>query len=205
MTDEGTIAAYEARIAQYKAMAGPPEEDMRAFADGLPAGGRVLDLGCGPGTAAARLGALGLDVEGWDATPAMVEAARAEGVAARVASFDDLADAPPEAFDGVWASFSLLHAPRADLPRHMSRIARILRPGGLLHLGMKTGTGERRDDLGRFYAYWSVEELRALLAEAGLTVTDAREGAEAGLAGTVEPFVIMRAVKDDARDRDGGA
>ena len=193
MTDAQTLAAYEARIAEYARMAGPPEADMRAFAEALPEGGRVLDLGCGPGTAASWLKGAGLDVEAWDATPAMVEAARAKGVTARVASFEELT--ARDAYDGVWASFSLLHAPRADLPRHLASVARALRPGGVLHLGMKTGSGERRDRLGRFYAFWSVEELETLLEEAGLTVTSAREGAEPGLAGSVDPFVVMRARK----------
>lgn len=193
MSDPETLAVYGARAEAYDALAGPPDAEMAAFADALPEGGRVLDLGCGPGTAAARLMELGLDVEAWDASEAMVERARARGVEARVARFEDLkAEA---AYDGIWAAFSLLHAPRADLPGLLDRVTRALRPGGRLHLGMKTGSGERRDGLGRFYAYWSVAELRALLEARGLSVASVREGEEPGLAGTVDPFCVIAARK----------
>ena len=193
MSDPETLAVYDARAEAYDALAGPPDGDMVAFAEALPEGGRVLDLGCGPGTAAARLSALGLEVEAWDASEAMVEKARAKGGAARVARFDDLeAEA---AYDGLWAAFSLLHAPRADLPGLLDRVARALRPGGRLHLGMKTGAGEERDGLGRFYAYWSVAELTDLLEARGLSVLSVREGEEPGLAGTLDPFCVIAARK----------
>ena len=194
MSDARTLAVYEARAEAYDVLGGPPDAEMVAFAEALPEGGRVLDLGCGPGTAARRLVDLGLTVEAWDASEAMVAKTRARGVDTRVARFEDLeAEA---AYDGVWAAFSLLHAPRADLPGLLDRVARALRPGGRLHLGMKTGAGERRDGLGRFYAFWSVEELRALLETRGLSVVSVREGEEAGLAGTVDPFCVIAARKD---------
>jgi hypothetical protein len=47
-----------------------------------------------------------------------------------------------EAFDGIWASFSLLHTPKAEHSRHIGAMARALRPGGYLYLGMKLGEGE---------------------------------------------------------------
>jgi SAM-dependent methyltransferase len=114
-------------------------------------------------------------------------AARHAGVTARVARFEAL-DARA-AFDGVWASFSLLHAPRDAIPGLIARIARALRPGGTAYLGMKLGRGEARDALGRRYSYVSEEELRGWLEAAGLKVGRVRTGAGAGLAGTEEPFV----------------
>ena len=104
-------------------------------------------------------------------------------------TFDDI-DAEA-AYDGVWANFSLLHAPRADLPRHLAALHRALRPDGLLHIGMKIGTGEGRDRLGRLYTYVTVDELRALVEEAGFDVLTTDEGDERGLAGTVDPYVTL--------------
>jgi predicted methyltransferase len=112
-------------------------------------------------------------------------------IGARLATFDDV-EAVAQ-YDGVWANFSLLHAPRADLPRHLAALHRALKPGGLLHLGMKTGTGEARDGLDRLYSYYSVAELHGKLANAGFTVTATSEGHERGLAGTDDPFVIIEA------------
>ncbi len=193
-TDPRTIAAYEARAADYAArFAGgdAPSESLQRFADALPPGGRILDLGCGPGTSSLRFIQMGFAVDALDATPAMVGLARSRGVPARLGTFDDL-DAVA-AHDGVWANFSLLHAPRAALPRHLAAIARALRPGGLLHLGMKTGSGEARDRLDRFYTFVTVPEITALLTGAGFTILATDEGEEIGLAGTSDPFVILRA------------
>jgi len=58
---------------------------------------------------------------------------------------------------------------------------------------MKLGTGEKRDALGRFYTYYTAQELKDILAQAGFTLTFQREGQEKGLAGDVEPFIMMTA------------
>ena len=52
-------------------------------------------------------------------------------------------------------------------------------------------TGEERDGLGRFYTYYTEQELTGLLAEAGLTVTYRREGCERGLSGKDEPWIAL--------------
>ena len=54
-------------------------------------------------------------------------------------------------FYGVWASFSLLHATKEDLPVSLTNINRSLKPNGALFLGMKLGVGDERDKLGRHY------------------------------------------------------
>ena len=192
--DPRTLAAYDAQAQAYaqRFQADAPGGDLCAFMALLPPGGQVLDLGCGPGTASAFLRAAGFMPDPVDASPAMVEIANNRyGIGARLATFDEI-DAEA-AYDGVWANFSLLHAPRADLPGHLTALKRALRPGGILHLGMKTGTGEGRDRLDRFYSYFSRAELLSLLAAAGFTVTATREDHEIGLAGTDEPFIILLA------------
>ena len=73
----------------------------------------------------------------------------------------------------------------------MSAISSALAPTGVLHLGMKEGTGESRDKLGRFYSYYAEDELRKLVEKVGLSVSRVEKGKEAGLAGNVEPWIIM--------------
>jgi hypothetical protein len=100
------------------------------------------------------------------------------------------------AYDGVWANFSLLHAPVADLPRHIDAIAQALRSGGIFHIAMKTGEGEARDAIDRMYSYVTVSALQSMVEVAGFTVLGIDEGHEVGCAGTDDPFVTMRARKN---------
>lgn len=193
MSDQGTIDAYDARAASYAALDinEAQTESLRAFLACLPAGGTILDLGCGPGLQAKAMQDAGFAIIGLDATPAFVTAARSVGIDARHGTFDDVTET--DAYDGIWASFSLLHAPRADFPRHLTALAKALRPGGYLYLGMKLGAGEGRDALGRFYSYYSETELRNALEGIGLTVSDVTTGTGAGLAGTTDPFILITA------------
>ena len=199
MSDPRTIAVYDAKAGEYAklVMNSRPNMDLQTFIDLIPAAGRVLDLGCGPATASAHMRAAGLDPVPVDASGAMVALANETyGIKARQASFDDL-DAVG-AYAGVWANFSLLHAPRADLPRHLGAIHRALIPGGVFHIGMKTGAGEARDLIDRLYTYVGVAELQELLTTAGFQLLATREGVDTGLSGSIDPFVICLTRKPDA-------
>ncbi|TNJ41151.1 class I SAM-dependent methyltransferase [Phaeobacter sp. B1627] len=197
MSDEETMAVYARSAADYAAGFSQVkdtfhEADYEAFVEGLPKGGTVLDLGCGPGHWAARFRDAGYRVAAVDASPEMAAYAKdAYGIEVSIAEFDDIA--AEGVFDGIWAFFSLLHAPRDDFPGHLLRLGRALVPGGRLTLGMKLGEGEGRDELGRFYAYYSEEELRDLLGVLGYTVLGARRGNGKGLAGAEETFVVLTA------------
>jgi SAM-dependent methyltransferase len=196
MADARTIAVYNAKADDYARMvdAGGPDQTLRDFIAALPEGARVLDLGCGPGGASEHMRAAGLDPDPVDASPAMIALAKERfGLDARIGTFDEIAG--EAIYDGVWANFSLLHAARADLPRLFAALARALRPGGLFHVGLKTGTGEARDAIDRLYTYVTVEDLHRLFADAGLAVLSTREGSETGLAGTDDPFVLCLARK----------
>lgn len=197
MTDRETLAVYARAARKYADGFAKPddafhEEDLAAFAALLPPGGHVHDLGCGPGMWAARLQALGFKVSASDAAPEMAAIARSDyGLDVKVAPFEALT--PKARYDGIWANFSLLHARRAALPAHLARIHRALKPGGIFHIGMKLGTGENRDRLGRFYTYYGQEELSGLLEAAGFSIIRTRTGSAKGLAGTDDTFVIMAA------------
>lgn len=195
--DPETIAVYDARAADYAARFASegPDGTLRRFIAALPPGGRVLDLGCGPGTASAHMRAAGLDPDPVDASAEMVRHARdVLGLPARIARFEDVTAV--EAYDGIWANFALLHAARDDLPGLFVTLGAALRPGGLFHIGMKTGTGARRDTLGRLYSYVTEAELGSWLTAARITVTWRKTGTGTGLAGTPEPFVVLQGRRD---------
>lgn len=196
-TDTQTIAVYDARAQEYadKFTSLKAGRHLRAFMAELPPQAHVLDLGCGPGNSAAILAQAGHRAEAWDASAEMVKlAASHPGVAARQAVFDDLG--AEGVFDGIWANFALLHAPRERMDDHLAAIARALKPGGVFHIGMKTGDDAARDGLGRQYTFYTRDDLHARLMAAGLTPFAEEHGQDEGLAGNVEPWIVILARKD---------
>ncbi|MEJ6395683.1 methyltransferase domain-containing protein [Gymnodinialimonas sp. 2305UL16-5] len=194
--DAQTLAVYEQSVDRYEAVPMLPEHiaALNSFADALPKGARVLDLGCGPGLQAETLTKAGLAVDAVDATEAFVAAAIARGIDARMATFEDLPG--NRVYDGIWASFSLLHAPRDAVADHVARLAGALTADGIFFLGMKTGEGEARDEIGRFYSYFSVDELHTMLTDAGLTVIDTVTGNGKGLSGSDDSYALIQARRD---------
>ncbi len=197
MSDSETLAVYARAAADYakgfaRSKDTDQEADYAAFTERLHEGARVLDLGCGPGHWAARLCDDGYQTDALDASAEMAEHARTTyGLEVTVGPFEALETQGQ--YDGIWANFSLLHVPRTDFPAELARVKHALKPGGTLSIGMKLGIGEGRDSLGRFYAYYSEDELRQLLSDAGFTVLRSRRGNGEGLAGGVETFVVMTA------------
>lgn len=103
--------------------------DRVVAAAGLQAGERVLDVGCGPGKYTVVLQRAGLQVEGLDLTPKLVDDLHA--VAPDIpAHVGDILDPPAEltGFDAVTGFFVLHHL--ADLTAAFRGVARMLRPGG---------------------------------------------------------------------------
>jgi SAM-dependent methyltransferase len=105
----------------------------------LPAGGRILELGCGTGDDALVLvsasSSSGLAVHATDVSPAMIAQARAKAEARgipeerlrfEVRAAEDVADAGA-GFDGAYSSFGALNC--ADLAAVGNGLARVLRPG----------------------------------------------------------------------------
>ncbi len=193
--DARTTEVYDTAAERYGARGVPrwEEEALDAFLDRLPEGAHVLDLGCGPGHASSVMAARGMRPDPVDASAGMVALAQREyGLPARQCRFDEVTG--ERHYDGVWANFSLLHAPRDEMPGHLTRLHRALKPGGLIHLGMKVGEGEGRDSLKRFYTYWTVADLRAALEAAGFEVdADVTTGTGTGLDSSPFEWCLMTA------------
>lgn len=192
--DRQTIEIYDAKAADYAKLvtSDAPSRHLRAFMDALPKGGHLLDLGCGPGNAAASMRDAGFRVTAIDASPRMVElGADRYGLDITLGTFDDVTQTAQ--YDGIWASFSLLHAPRADIPRHLSAIHTALKPNGIFVIGVKTGTGTERDSLGRQYTYFEPAELDSLLRAAGFTPISSATGSDKGLSGDISLWIIVTA------------
>ena len=136
-----------------------------AFLSHVPAGGRVMDLGCGAGNASLHFSKKGYDVLAVDGCRELCEHTRLRvGCAARVLRFEELDY--ENAFDGVWACASLLHLRMNELPRVLRLIRRSLKSGGVFYASFKHGETER-DKNGRVFSDMTEESLRRLIDEAG--------------------------------------
>lgn len=195
MADKETLRVYDAKAADYAKLIDSDTKEnpyLERFIARLPTGGRVLDLGCGPGLAATRMANAGLQVDAIDGSVEMVAmAAQHDGVTAWQATFDQITGT--DIYDGIWANFCLLHASKEAMPHHLAAMVTALKPGGAFHIGMKLGSGSQRDAIGRLYSYYSEPELITLLGAAGLTAGETDHGRTVGLDGTEADWIVVAA------------
>ncbi len=90
-------------------------------------GEAILDLGCGDGQLTQRIGAVGADVQGVDASMEMVEAARKRGIRAEQGNAE-LLPFLDGAFNAVFSN-AALHWVR-DQDAMLAEVYRVLKPGG---------------------------------------------------------------------------
>jgi SAM-dependent methyltransferase len=158
------------------------EPERRQFIERLPAGSTILDCGCGPGMDTERFSGLGYRVSSIDLSERFVRFTRQRAPSADVRKMDMRhLEFPPSSFDGLWASFSLLHVHAEEIPGTLSGFKTVLRPGGLffaaLHRGpltawaKKTISGMERDT---YVQEWRQEEIEAIVGRAGFNIVTSR-------------------------------
>jgi SAM-dependent methyltransferase len=113
-------------------------------------GAHVVDLGCGPGRAAVRLRAVGLDVVGVDLSFGMLAEGRRHHPELATAQ-GDLGSLPLRtgAFDGAVLWYSIVHSPADDLAGFFSEVRRVVIAHAPVLVAFQAGGGEaiHRDDV----------------------------------------------------------
>ncbi len=143
--------------------------DAEFFIANLP-GKRILDLGSGPGTHSTFFRERGLEPLCFDISPEMIKLCKEKGLEAEVGDIEDL-KFEDNSFDGIWACSSILHVPKANIPGVFNGLDRILKPKGLLFVGVKEGEGEKLfvsdkyPGVQRFFSYFREDEMRQLLSQ----------------------------------------
>ena len=153
---------------------------LKRLARRLPAGARVLDLGCGNGVPVARELARRYAVTGLDLSPAQIERARGLVPAATFVCGDMTeVEFAPGAFDAVVAFYSIINVPVERQAALIQRVAGWLAPGGwvLFIVGRRAWTGTEPDWRGvagvrMFYSLADESQYRAWCAAAGLTIVE---------------------------------
>ena len=178
-------AGYDALVTTFaawsSAVADPARDRLFAeFVRRLPSDARVLDVGCGSGASwtgglATRFALTGIDI-----SPRQIEAARRDVPTATflvadvtTIEFDD------DAFDGATALYSIGHLPPDEHESVFVRLARWLRPGGLLLASLPAAedagwTGEWIAGVEMFFASLGAARYEQILRDHGWGVIDAR-------------------------------
>ncbi|MDP4000424.1 MAG: class I SAM-dependent methyltransferase [bacterium] len=180
MTDESNQAAktYDSISAAYAETFSEPSDHIDDFLGLIPKGGKVLDAGCGPGVDSAYMSAEGFRVIGVELSPQMLELAREKSPDAefqltdiREIGFDG------ETFDGVLASYSLIHLPKKDVPGIIGNFFRILKSGGAVCIGIQEGKSAEvflpeplKPAEKMFLNVMSAEELKELVKNGGFKI-----------------------------------
>ena len=178
---EDVVALYEAHAAAFDA-----DRDrslferawLDRFATGVPAGGDILDLGCGAGEPIARyfIGR-GFALTGVDSAPSLIRLCRARFSAHEWHVGDMRALSLGRRFHGILGWDSFFHLTREEQRRMIPRFAEHARAGCRLMFCSGPADGEAIGSYrGRtlYHASLAPEEYRARLADAGFTVLDHR-------------------------------
>lgn len=170
-SEDSTHRYYEDKAEEY--LARTSQLDMESlykpFLELIPAGGTILDAGCGPGRDTLSFLKKGFQVTAFDASAKMVElASKQTGVAAFQMRFQELKY--EQEFDGIWACASLLHVPFCELEDVLTRFRRALKTGGICFMSFKQGNGERFEDGRRFIDFTEATLQQKLADISGLSI-----------------------------------
>lgn len=141
---------------------------------------RVLAISCGAGWEANFLIARGFDLVGIDTSAEMLRRARNRASSGKFSRMrmQNLQFPPEETFDAIWSTRTLIHVPQALVVDLLASWKRVLKPEGILCLGVNLGerNGWEIDEAmpgpPAFYHYFAEDELEKALEAAGYQVVD---------------------------------
>lgn len=146
-------------------------QELARFQELLPQGS-VLEIGCGTGNEAILLQSMGYDYTGLDLSIGMLSIAKHRSPEAKLVCQDLRLSAIDRKFDGLIAIASLLHLEKEELTPALATLRRQLRSDGIALISLKEGQDCEIDSKGRFFSYYSIEELSRHLNDAGFNLID---------------------------------
>ena len=112
------------------------------FLANLSKGCRILDIGCGVGSASRYFAAQGCQQVSADLSEEMLKECQRRGLTNLVRLDLEALPFPNSCFDGIWAHTSLLHIPKHRLVDVIGSLGKLLKPGGALFIALREGEKE---------------------------------------------------------------
>ncbi len=120
-----------------------PSDKIDDFLKLVKAGGYVLDAGCGPGIDSDYIQSKGYDVVGVDISDKMINLAQKRNPKVHFEKTDiRRLNFKPETFDGIFASFSIIHIPKKDTRETIENLYKLLKHGGIVYFGIQEGKSQ---------------------------------------------------------------
>jgi cyclopropane fatty-acyl-phospholipid synthase-like methyltransferase len=164
-------ATYAAQRDQYKSL-----KHLERFADLVPAGSTILDVGCGAGKPVDEyLIGRGSAVHGLDLSEQMIDLARSN-VPAATYEVRDMSSLQVGDYrvGGIVSMYAIFHIPRERHGQLLKRFASFMPEGGALLITMGSGDWEGVEDdfhgAEMFWSHYGPETNRKLVEQAGFQV-----------------------------------
>ncbi|RLE39309.1 hypothetical protein DRJ17_01150 [Candidatus Woesearchaeota archaeon] len=174
-----TIAVYDKFAKEYaeynfqKIVQFPLNE----FISFLPKKAKVLDVGCASGRDVQYLIEDGFDTIGIDASKNLIDEAKKRVPEGKFKVMDMFNMSFEDGiFDGVWCHATFCHCLKKNALDLLKEYKRVLKTKGIIYIGLREGDGERMvtysksGNLPRFFAFYKLDELTALMKQAGFHI-----------------------------------
>ena len=165
------VLVYEKIAKAYAKVFNKLSDHIDEFLRLIPEKGRILDAGCGIGTDSAYIKSRGFNVIGIDLSKEMLKLAKQKfpEINFKLMDIREL-HFQPNSFDGIFASFSLIHIPKKEVFPILKKFYNMLKENGVIYIALHEGKPEEvfideplYPDMKLFLNIFSYEEIKDLL------------------------------------------
>lgn len=177
-----TVRTYDEIVSDYVQSTAHlrPQAEFEAFCQAIEPRGLVIDAGCAWGRDCRAFHEAGFDVVGIDLSDEMLKYARNYAPGCLFMRTDVRHIPSIEAVvDGIWCCATLLHLKRTQVNVALKEFYRVLRPGGICYIQLKSGTGQgmTRQSFAqshpRYFTYFTLDEMTGCCEFAGFSLVAA--------------------------------